>query len=94
MVATTDVQQILSYCRGLWTAVGSESALAEMEQLQVGFLKVLLGVQVHTMTCHVMAELGRYPLKLTWQLWAAQTWGLQEVSPERSFKQVFIADLR
>ena len=52
--------------------LGIDTALAELERKQIDFLKVLLGVQVHTETLHVMAEFGRCPLKITWQLQAAQ----------------------
>ncbi len=43
-----------------------------MERIQLGFLKILLGVQVHTKTLHVLAEFGRYPLHVTWQSQAAK----------------------
>ena len=40
----------------------------------IGFLKILLGVQIHTSTLHVLAEFGRYPLKIAWQAQAANTY--------------------
>ena len=48
------------------------SQLADLERVQIGFLKVLLGVQNHTSTLYVLAEFGRYPLKLAWQAQAAK----------------------
>ena len=48
------------------------SAIADMERVQTGFLKILLGVQIHTSTLHVLAESGRYPLKIAWQAQAAK----------------------
>lgn len=51
--------------------LGNATALADLERVQMRFLKILLGVPVHTKTVHVVAEFGRYPSKLTWQSQAA-----------------------
>ena len=66
-----------------------------MERVQVGFLKVLLGVQVHTTTLHVLAEFCRYPLHVTWRSLAAKC--LQQLdslspAPDKTLKQAFLAD--
>ena len=69
-----------------------------MERVEIGFLKVLLGVPVQTKThhvLHVLSEFGRYPLLLTWQSQAAKYLGrLESMSQDRILKQAFIADCR
>ena len=45
---------------------GGKTALAELERTQMGFLKMLLGVQTHSKTLHVLAEFDRFPLQLSW----------------------------
>ena len=60
----TLVNPILCYCCEAWSVLGPKTALEGMERIQVGFLKALLGVQVHTKTLHVLAEFGRYPLRM------------------------------
>lgn len=91
----TLVRPILSYCCEVWSVLGCNTALAELERVQVGFLKVLLGVQVQTKTLHVMAEFGRYPLKLAWQSQATRYLERLEAMPtDRVLKHAFIADCR
>ncbi len=55
----TLVKPILCYCCEVWSVLGTKTALEGMERIQLGFLKILLGVQVHTKTLHVLAEFGR-----------------------------------
>ena len=100
----TLVRPILSYCCEVWSVLGSDTApqglchcqaLAELERVQVGFLKILLGVQVHTKTTHIMADFGRYPLKLKWQSQSARyLQHLEDLPPDRVLKQAFYADRR
>ena len=61
------VKPIMCYCCEVWSILGTKAALEGMQRVQVGFLKVMLGVQVHTKTLHVLAEFGRYPLHVTWR---------------------------
>ncbi len=42
--------------------LGGKAALDDLERVEIRVLKVLLQVQVHTKTLHVLAEIGRYPL--------------------------------
>ncbi len=57
-----------------------------MERIQLGFLKILLGVQV-------LAEFGRYPLHVTWQSQAAKCLQrLDSLSSDRILAQAFITD--
>ena len=91
----TLVKPILVYCCEVWYALGSQAALDEMERVEIGFLKVLLGVPVQTKTLHVLSEFGRYPMHLTWQSQAAKYLGrLESMSQDRILKQAFIADCR
>ena len=58
-------------------------------------LKILLGVQIHTSTLHVLAEFGRYPLKIAWQAQAAEYLScLETMDANRTLKQAFVADRR
>lgn len=85
----------LCYCCEVWCATGSGAALKQLEQIQVGFLKVLLGVQVHTKTLHVLAEFGRYPLEVIRQAQAAKYMTrLQSMTTDKVLKQAFFADCR
>ena len=77
----TLVKPILCYCCEVWYALGSQAALDEMERVEIGFLKVLLGVPVQTKTLHVLSEFGRYPMHLTWQSQAAKYLGRLELPP-------------
>ncbi len=43
---------------------GSQAALDDLERVEIGFLKVLLGVPVHTKTLHVLAEYWEVPTAL------------------------------
>ena len=80
----TLVKPILCYCCEVWYALGSQAALDEMERVEIGFLKVLLGVPVQTKTLHVLSEFGRYPMHLTWQSQAAKYLGrLESMSQDR-----------
>ena len=54
---------------------------------------MLLGVQTHTSTLHVLAEFGRYPLQLSWQALAEKYLNrLEKMEYNRMLKQAFIAD--
>ena len=54
---------------------------------------MLLGVQTHTSTLHVLAEFGRYPLQLSWQALAEKYLNrLEKMENNRMLKQAFIAD--
>ena len=91
----TLVKPILCYCCEIWSVLGCKRALDDLERIEVGFLKVLLGVQVHTKTLHVFAEFGRYPLHLTWQSQSARFLErLRLMSTDRVLKQAFLADCR
>ena len=89
----TLVKPILCYCCEVWSVLGSRTALASMDRIQIGFLKILLGVQVHTKTLHVLAEFGRYPLQIAWQSQAAKyLQRFESLSTDRILKHAFIAD--
>ena len=89
----TLVKPILCYCCEVWSVLGSKTALASMDRIQIGFLKILLGVQVHTKTLHVLAEFGRYPLHITWQSQAAKyLQRFESLATDRILKHAFIAD--
>ena len=91
----TLVKAILCYCCQVWYALGSQAALHEMERVEIGFLKVLLGVPMQIKTLHVLSEFGRYPMHLTWQSQAAKYLGrLESMSQDRVLKQAFIAYCR
>ena len=91
----TLVKPILTYCCEVWSVLGPKAALDDMERIELGFLKTLLGVQAHTKTLHVLAEFGRYPLRLTWMNQSAKYLSrLESMAPERLLKQAFIADCR
>ena len=63
----TLVKPIWRYCCEVWSVLGTKTALEGMERVQVGFLEVLLDVQVHTKTFYVLAEFARYPIHVTWR---------------------------
>ncbi len=64
-----------------------------MQWAQLGLLNILLGVQVHTKTLHVLAEFGRHPLHVAWQSEAANhLQRLEPLSSDRMLMQAFIAD--
>ena len=74
---------------------GVQAAIADLERVQIGFPKILLGVQIHTSTLHVLAEFGRYPLKIAWQAQAAEYLSrLESMDDNRTLKQAFVADRR
>ena len=70
------------------------------ERVQFGFRKILLGVQIHTSTLHVLAEFGRYwwsnvPLEIAWQAQAATyLTRLESMNDNKTLKQAFAADRR
>ena len=69
------------------------NALAELERTEIGFPKLLLGVETHTSTLHVLAEFGRYPQQLSWQALAEKYLSrLEKLEDNRMLKQAFIAD--
>ena len=74
----TLVRPILCYCCEIWYVLRGKAVLDDLERIEIEFLKVLLGVQVHTETLHVLAEFGRYPLHVIWQLQAAHYLGRLE----------------
>ena len=87
------VKPILCYGCEVWSIGGDDSALAELERTEIGFLKLLLGVQTHTLTLHVLAEFGRYPLQLSWQALAEKYLSrLEKLENNRMLKQALIAD--
>ncbi len=63
----TLVKPILCFCCEAWSILGAEPAPESMERIQLEFITILLGVQVHTKTLHVLAEFRRYPLHVAWQ---------------------------
>ena len=87
------VKPILCYGCEVWSIGGNKAALAELERTEIGFLKMLLGVQTHTSTLHVLAEFGRYPLQLSWQALAEKYLNrMEKMESNRMLKQAFIAD--
>ena len=87
------VKPILCYGCEAWSFGGNESALAELERTEIGFLNWLLGVQTLTSTLHVLAEFGRYPVQLSWQALAEKYFNrLEKLENNRMLKQAFIAD--
>ena len=87
----TVVKPILCYGGDIWSVLGCKSAIADLERVQIGFL----GVQIHTSTLHVLAEFGRYPLKIAWQAQAAKYLSrLESMDDTRTLKQAFVADRR
>ena len=57
------------------------------------FLKILHEVQIHTSTLHVLAEFGKYPLKIAWQAQAAKYLSrLESMDDNRTLEQAFVAD--
>ena len=89
----TLVKPILCYCCEVWSITGSEAALEGLERIQIRFLRIFLGVRVHTKTLHILANLGRYPKQITWQSQAAKYMQrLEPVTLNRIQKQAFIAD--
>ena len=68
----TLVKPILCYGCEVWSIVASKSDLDKLERIQIGFLKRLLEVQIQTTNLHVLAEVGRYPLQLSWQALAGK----------------------
>lgn len=91
----TLVRPILCYCCEVWSVLGSKSDLKDLERVQLGFLKALLGVQTSTKCLHVYAEFERYPLHIVWQSQAAKYLRrLEAMSPDRILTQASIADCR
>ena len=91
----TLVKPILCYGCEIWSVLGCKSAIADLERVPIGFLKILLGVQIHTSTLHVLAKFGRYPLKIAWQAQAAKYSScLESMDDNRTLKQAFVADRR
>ena len=89
----TLVKPILCSGCEIWSVLGCKSAIADLERVQTNFLKILLGVQNHTSTLHVLAEFGRYPLKVAWQAQAAKYLSrLESMDANRTLKQAFVAD--
>ena len=90
-----DILPILCYCCEVWSVSGSNAALKHFEQVQLGFLKVLLAVEIHTKTFHVLAEFWRHPLQVTWQAQSAKCLTcLESMSTDTVLKQAFLADCR
>ena len=87
------VKPILCYGCEVWSIGGNKAALEQLERTQIGFVKMLLGVQTHTKTLHVLAEFGRFPLQLTWQALAGKYLErLENMDASRILKQAFVAD--
>ena len=66
------VKPMLCYGCEVWSIVANKLDLHELERIQIGFLKRLLGVQIQTTNLDVLAEFGRYPLQLSWQALAGK----------------------
>ena len=78
-----------------WAIVGSRTDLDKLECIQQGFLKRLLGVQTQTTNLHMLAELSRCPLQLSWQALAGKCMDRKEsMDADRLLKQAFDADCR
>ena len=91
----TLVKPILRYCCEVWSVLGSKADLDDLERVELGFLKGLLGGQMPTKTLHGFAEFGRYPLRIAWQLQAAKDLRrIEKIPPERVLKQASLADCR
>lgn len=64
-----------------------------MERVELGFLRILLGMQEHTMTMHVVAEFGKYILHVTWRPQVVRYLQLRHsLLADRSLKQAFRAN--
>ena len=59
----TPVKPILCYGCEIWSVLGCKSAFADLESVQIGFLEILLGVQIHTSTLHVLAKVRQVPFE-------------------------------
>ena len=85
----------LCYGCEIWSITGGKTALAELKRTQIGFLKMLLGVQMHTKTLHVLTEFGRNSLQLSWHALPGNyryLERLEKMDTDRMLKQAFIAD--
>ncbi len=61
--------------------------------MQLGLLKTMLGVQVHTKKLHMLAEFGQYPLHVAWQSQAAiYPQQLESLSSDSTLMHAFITD--
>ena len=79
----------------VWTTPGASQLLRIWKGCKLVPLKVLLGVQTHTSTLHVLAEFGRCPLKIAWQAQAAKiSYRLESMDDNRTLKQAFVAHRR
>ena len=87
------MKPILCYGCEIRSITGGKTALTELERTQVGFLKMLLGVKTHTKTLHVLAELSRFPLQLSWHALAGKYLErLEKMDAERILQYAFVAD--
>ena len=89
----TLVKPRLYYGYEIRSITGGKTALAELQRTQVGFLKMLPGVQMHIKTLHVLAAFGSFPLKLSWHGLAGKYLErLEKMDADRMLKHAFIAD--
>ena len=91
----TLVKPILCYCCEVWSIHECRSALESLKRSEVGFMKVLLGIQVCTKTLHVLAEFWRRPSALgVAQQTATYLMKFESVSTDMATKQAFLANCR
>ena len=90
------VRPILSYACELWSViVGSKTAMKQLEQVHIGFLRRLLGVPVSTTKKLIYAEFGRLPLKHFWWAQSARyAQRMHELDESRLCKVAFVAECR
>ena len=90
------VRPILSYACELWSVVvGGKTAMQQLEQVHIGFLRRLLGVPVSTTKKLIYAEFGRLPLKhFWWKQTARYTQRMHELDDGRLCKTAFVAECR
>ncbi len=66
-----------------------------MDRIQLGFLEIEHGFQVHTNTLHALVEFRQYPLHVEWQSQAAKCLQLLgSPSPDSILTHAFITDTK
>ena len=87
------------YCgmhsRSMTAMIAALAVLISRAILEWCTVKILLGVQIYTSTLDVLAEFGKYPLKIAWQAQAAKCLPhLESMDDNGTLKQAFVADRR
>ena len=66
MLFDAAVRPMLTHACEVWAIVGGKTAMQQMERVQLGFLRQLLGVPVNCSSKLIHAEFGRLPLRHMW----------------------------